>query len=124
MRTPRPGLSAEQLAEAEQIYQTLRQATEDEHWQIAQLLASKPDDRLLGQTEYEVRDLTHATGAKPFRRASTAGKRGVPGVQPKLPAMPRRRQVRRLSTQDGRQLARDDRALAMRRVVAATSRRS
>jgi hypothetical protein len=76
MRTPRPDLSAEQLAEAERIYQTLRQATEDEHWQIAQLLASKPDDRLLGQTEFEVRDLTHTTGAKAIQAALDGRKKG------------------------------------------------
>ena len=48
MRTPRPDLTSEQLDEAERIYQTLRQASDDEHWQMAQLLASKPDSQLLG----------------------------------------------------------------------------
>lgn len=76
MHAPRPDLSAEQLAEAERIYQTLRRATEDEHWQIAQLLASKTDDRLLGRTEYEVRDLVHATGAKAIQAALDGRKKG------------------------------------------------
>ncbi len=68
--------SAEQLAEAERFYQTLRRATEDEYWQIAQPLAPKTDDTLLGQTEYELRDLTHTTGAKAIQAALNYRKRG------------------------------------------------
>jgi hypothetical protein len=52
MRTPRADLTTEQVAEAERIFQALHQASEDEHWRIAQLLASKPDAQLLGATEF------------------------------------------------------------------------
>lgn len=62
-------LTSEQQAEAERIYQALRHATQDEHWKIAQLLASKSDEHLLGQTEYEVRDLIHRIGAKAIQAA-------------------------------------------------------
>lgn len=76
MRTPRPGLSSTQIDEAERIYQTLRQASDDEHWQIAQLLASKSDAQLLGPTEFQVRDLTHKIGAKAIQAALDERKKG------------------------------------------------
>jgi hypothetical protein len=77
MRTPEPSLTPDQAADAERIYQALRQASEDEHWRIAQLLASKSDDQLFGQTEYEVRDLVHQTGAKAIQAALDGRKKGA-----------------------------------------------
>jgi hypothetical protein len=76
MRSPRPDLTPHQIAEAERIYQALRHATEDEHWQIAQSLASKPDGQLLGAAEFEVRDLTNRTGAKAIQVALDGRKKG------------------------------------------------
>jgi hypothetical protein len=76
MHIPDPDLSPEQIADAERIYQTLHQASEEEHWRIAQLLATRRDDQLLGQTEYEVRDLTHKTGAKAIQAALDGRKKG------------------------------------------------
>jgi hypothetical protein len=76
MRTPQSDLTPEQVADAEQIYQTLRQASEDEHWRIAQLLASKPDSQLLGATEFEVRDIVHEIGAKAIQTALIGRKKG------------------------------------------------
>jgi hypothetical protein len=76
MRTPRPDLTAEQLLEAERIFEAMRQATEDEQWQIAQLLASKPDGQIFGATEYQVRDLTHKIGAKAIEAALSGRKKG------------------------------------------------
>lgn len=76
MRAPDPGLTPEQVAEAERIYRVLREATEDDHWRMAQLLAGKRDDRLLGETEYEVRDLAHETGAKAIQAALDGRKKG------------------------------------------------
>ena len=76
MRTPRPDLTPAQLLEAERIFEAMRQATEDEHWQIAQLLASKPDGQIFGATEYQVRDLTHKIGAKAIETALAGRKKG------------------------------------------------
>lgn len=76
MTTSPHDLNPEQQAEAERIYQALRQATQDEHWKIAQVLASKSDEHLLGQTEYEVRDLVHQTGAKAMQAALDGRKKG------------------------------------------------
>lgn len=76
MRTPDPDLTPEQTAEAEKIYQALHQGSEEEHWRIAQLLATRRDDQLLGQAEFEVRDLVHETGAKAIRAALEGRKKG------------------------------------------------
>jgi hypothetical protein len=77
MRTPQTELTPEQAANAERIYQTLRQATEDEHWRLAQLLASKSDSELLGATEFEVRDIVHEVGAKAIEAALDGRKKGA-----------------------------------------------
>lgn len=76
MRTPDPSLSPEQLAEAQRIFEALRDASADEQWRIAQLLASKPDHELLGRTEYQVRDLVHRIGAKAIETALEGRKKG------------------------------------------------
>jgi hypothetical protein len=62
-------LTPEQQAEAERIYQILRQRTDDDLRQLAQLLASKPDHQLLGATEFEVRDRVHRIGAEALSTA-------------------------------------------------------
>jgi hypothetical protein len=52
MRTPDPGLTPEQAADAERIFHILQRSSEDDHWRIAQLLASKSDRELFGRTEF------------------------------------------------------------------------
>jgi hypothetical protein len=79
MHTTDPNLTPGQAADAERIYQALRRASEDEHWRIAQLLASKDDDQLLGRAEYEVRDLVHRTGAEAIQAALDGRKKGGTG---------------------------------------------
>ena len=76
MRTPDPGLSAEQRAEAERIFQVLREASAEDLWRVAELLASKPDDQLLGRAEYEIRDRVHRIGAKALQAALEGRKKG------------------------------------------------
>ncbi len=76
MRAPRPELTPEQVAEAKRIYEVLHQASEDEHWQIAQLLACKAAGEMFGETEYQVRDLVHKTGAKALQAALEGRKKG------------------------------------------------
>jgi hypothetical protein len=58
---PRP---PEQEAEAQRLFELLQQPFLDEVRRLARLLASKPDDRLLGPTEFEVRDAVHRLGAR------------------------------------------------------------
>jgi hypothetical protein len=69
-------LTPEQVDLAERIYQTLRQATDSDLRGLAELLASKPDQQLLGQTEFEVRDRVHTIGAKAFETALEERKKG------------------------------------------------
>ena len=69
MFTPDPDLTPEQNADAERIYLALRRATEEDHLRMARLLACKGDRQLFGQTEHEVRDLAHKTGAKAIQAA-------------------------------------------------------
>ena len=68
--------TSEQAEAAERIYQVLRSACDDDIRQIARLLASKPDDKLLGTTEFEVRDRVHRIGAKAIETALNERKKG------------------------------------------------
>jgi hypothetical protein len=73
-------LSAQQQAEAERIYQRIRGAFDDEARRLAQLMASKEDRRLFGQTEFELRDRVHALGAEVLEAtAAERAKKGLPG---------------------------------------------
>jgi hypothetical protein len=69
-------LSTDQADLAERIYQALRQGTDAELRGLAELLASKPDHQLLGQTEFEVRDRVHTIGAKALQTALQERKKG------------------------------------------------
>jgi hypothetical protein len=69
-------LSPEQAERAEQIFHSLRQATEDDLCGIAELLACKEDSQLLGPAEFEVRDRVHTIGAKALQTALNQRKKG------------------------------------------------
>lgn len=69
-------LTPDQAELSERIYHSLRQAVETDLRQLADLLASKPDRQLLGQTEFEVRDLVHKIGAKGLETALEERKKG------------------------------------------------
>ena len=69
-------LTTDQTELAERIYQSLRQGTDSDLRGLAELLASKPDRQLLGQTEFEVRDAVHKIGAKAFEAALDERKKG------------------------------------------------
>jgi hypothetical protein len=69
-------LTSEQTELAERIYQILRQGVDTDLRSLAELLASKPDRQLLGQTEFEVRDRVHKIGAKALETALDERKKG------------------------------------------------
>jgi hypothetical protein len=69
-------LTPEQAELSARIYQSLRQAADSDLRLLADLLASKPDRQLLGETEFEVRDLVHKIGAKAFETALDERKKG------------------------------------------------
>jgi hypothetical protein len=65
----RPELTPEQHDEAQRIERILMESVRHDIRSIAELMASKPDRQLLGQTEFEVRDLVHKIGAKAIETA-------------------------------------------------------
>jgi hypothetical protein len=73
---PRHLLTPDQAELSDRIYHSLRQAADADLRQLADLLASKPDRQLLGQTEFEVRDAVHKLGAKAFEAALEERKKG------------------------------------------------
>lgn len=70
-------LTPQQEAEAQRIYQTLKQAADTDLLALARLLAAKPDHQLLGATEFQVRDAVHKIGAKALETALHGRKKGV-----------------------------------------------
>ena len=66
----------EQADLEERIYQGLRQSCDSDLRKMARLLASKPYKELLGQTEFEVRDLAHGLGARALQTALDERKKG------------------------------------------------
>lgn len=70
-------LTPEQAERSDRIYHALRQAADADLRALADLLASKPDARLLGHTEFEVRDLVHEIGATALETALEERKGGA-----------------------------------------------
>jgi hypothetical protein len=70
------GLTPEQLAEAQRHFEVMKKAAEEDLWRIACLMAGKSDDRLLGRTEFEVRDHVLRIGAKAVETAVNGRKKG------------------------------------------------
>lgn len=63
-------LDTNQEAEAEQIYERLLGAFDDELKRMARLMASKPNRQLFGQAEFELRDRLHELGAQVLEAAA------------------------------------------------------
>ena len=70
-------LNAEQQAEADRIYERIQAAFLAEARRMADLMASKDDRHLFGQTEFELRDRVHALGAEVLE--ATADERSKKG---------------------------------------------
>ena len=72
-------LTPEQEAEAQALLAKLKPAWEQDALELCRLMASKQDHEILGQTEYQVRDLVHGMGAKALElTANERAKKGVP----------------------------------------------
>jgi hypothetical protein len=69
-------LTPEQEAEAQRFAAIIGQKAQEEALHIARLLASKPDAKLLGATEFEVRDRVHNIGAFAIETALNERKKG------------------------------------------------
>ena len=83
---PRPDLTPEQQADADLLRQQLMAAVAADVDGLADLLAATTDRDLFGATEFRVRDLVLAIGAKALQAAAGLRKKrattGAPGVAP------------------------------------------
>jgi hypothetical protein len=59
-----PELTPEQEAHAQELAKTVLKSLQADVLQMTRLLASKPDHQVLGQTEFQIRDIVHEIGAK------------------------------------------------------------
>ncbi len=59
-----PELTPEQEVHAQELAQVVLKAMQQDVLQMTRLLASKPDHQVLGQTEFQVRDIVHQIGVK------------------------------------------------------------
>ena len=71
-----PTLTTEPEAQAQAIYQRLKDTFEAEALRRARLLASQDDAHLRGATEFRVRDRVHALGAQVLQTALDERKKG------------------------------------------------
>jgi hypothetical protein len=71
-----PELTVEQEAEAQRLAAVILERAQQEALRLARLLVSKPDEELLGATEFEVRDRVHALGAFAIEAAVNRRKKG------------------------------------------------
>jgi hypothetical protein len=70
-------LTPDQEAEAQRIYEVLKQTTDADLKGLARLLASKADRDLLGATEFAVRDRVLRIGAQALETALAERKKGA-----------------------------------------------
>jgi hypothetical protein len=70
-------LTAEQEAEAQRLADAIAVKTKEELLRITRLLVSKKDHELLGETEFQVRDLVHQIGARAIETAVNERKKGA-----------------------------------------------
>lgn len=57
------GMSQEQFEEAQRVFEVTEQAAADERWRMCCLMASKRSGEMLGETEFELRNMVHRIGA-------------------------------------------------------------
>jgi hypothetical protein len=57
-------MSVEEFEEAQRVFEVARQAADDELWRMCCLMASKQNSELLGETEFQLRDMLLRVGAK------------------------------------------------------------
>lgn len=72
-----PALTEAQEAQAQVLYQRLKNAFDGEALRLARLLASKDDAHLLGDTEFQVRDRVHHLGTQALHVALDERKKGA-----------------------------------------------
>ena len=77
----------EELTERQRVHDLVLNAMDQEAWKIADLMISKRDDQLFGETEFTLRDLVLRAGAQVIEATvDDRKKRGTKAVVP--PAQP------------------------------------
>ncbi len=71
-----PRLTEEQQALAQRIRERIQERLSDELQTLSELLACRQFSQLLGQTEFDVRDILHKMGALALETALTERKKG------------------------------------------------
>jgi hypothetical protein len=80
-------LTPEQQAESDRIFAALQTSAAADLRALADLLAAKPTAELLGATELQARDLSHAVAAKALASALEGRKKGATSAPaPSAPA--------------------------------------
>jgi hypothetical protein len=69
-------LTPEQEAEAQRLAAIIGKKAQEEVLHMARLLVSKPDHKLLGATEFEIRDRAHKLAASAIETALNERKKG------------------------------------------------
>lgn len=69
-------LPEKQARMAQELYESMLAAADKDLRAIAELLASKPDNKLFGETEFQLRDIVHRAGAKALETAARQRKKG------------------------------------------------
>jgi len=64
------GLDEREQDEARRIYERVRASFDEELKQMACLMASKEDSKLLGESEFQLRDRVHGLGAQMLEAAA------------------------------------------------------
>ena len=86
-----PPLTEEQQALARRIQERLQERLSEEIQALTEMLASREYGKLLGQTEYDVRDIVHRMGALAIETALTERKKGdTPAAVTVAPTVRRR----------------------------------
>ena len=79
---PADSRTPEQLADAAALHAGMMEAVGDDLAALSALLATKTDATMFGDTEFQVRDLVHAIGAKAIQAAVDAQKKRVTTAAP------------------------------------------
>ena len=72
-----PDLTPEQEAHAQELAKALAPALEAELLQMTRLLASKPDQQVFGETEFQIRDIVHRIGTQTIQAELDARQKKV-----------------------------------------------
>lgn len=80
------GRTPEELTEVQRIHDVLLKAMDQEIWQIAEMMASKRDDQLFGETEFTLRERVLRMGSQALQATVEDRKKG--GIQAAASSVP------------------------------------